>query len=216
MALALSKSQIERLGVRLIAQAEPTDADIDLLHQLLGDYEALLDRAVALVRDAADVSPTSRVKNTGTILENLHRHGGSWLKSMQDIAGMRIVDAGGRADQDRLVARLVAAFDLEPRRPKVVDRRADPTHGYRAVHVIVFPDGVPVEIQVRTQLQHEWADMFEKLADRAGREIRYGDPPQHWRTEAQREAYPAVLLDLYRSAYRLRETTVALALVHAD
>jgi hypothetical protein len=27
-----------------------------------------------------------------------------------------------------------------------------------AVHVVVFPHGVPVEIQVRTRWQHEWAD----------------------------------------------------------
>jgi ppGpp synthetase/RelA/SpoT-type nucleotidyltranferase len=37
----------------------------------------------------------------------------------------------------------------------VIDRRAEPMHGYRAVHVIVFPDGAPIEIQVRTAWQHE-------------------------------------------------------------
>jgi hypothetical protein len=40
----------------------------------------------------------------------------------------------------------------------------------------VFPDGFPVEIQVRTRLQHEWAELFEKLADQLGRGIRYGEP----------------------------------------
>lgn len=30
------------------------------------------------------------------------------------------------------------------------NRRETPSYGYRAVHVIVFPDGIPVEIQIRT------------------------------------------------------------------
>ncbi len=52
-------------------------------------------------------------------------------------------------------------------------------HGYSAVHVIVFPEGAPVEIQVRTSWQHEWAELFEKLADLIGRGIRYGEPPEN-------------------------------------
>lgn len=47
-------------------------------------------------------------------------------------------------------------------------------HGYRAVHVIVFLDDARVEVQVRTALQHEWAEAFEKFADRVGRGVRYG------------------------------------------
>lgn len=72
------------------------------------------------------------MKNTGTILEKLQRQGGSWLKSMQDIAGMRIVHAGDRNDQDALVRALVELFADEARAPKVIDRRKNPSHGYRA------------------------------------------------------------------------------------
>jgi ppGpp synthetase/RelA/SpoT-type nucleotidyltranferase len=42
---------------------------------------------------------------------------------------------------------------------------------------VVHVDNVPVEIQVRTELQHEWAEFFEKLADHLGRGIRYGEQP---------------------------------------
>lgn len=34
----------------------------------------------------------------------------------------------------------------------------------------------PVEIQLRTARQHQWAELFEKLADKWGRAIRYGGP----------------------------------------
>ena len=77
-----------------------------------------------------------------------------------------------------MVKQIVALFDDGSRVPKIVDRRAEPMHGYRAVHVIVFPEDAPIEIQVRTEWQHEWAEFFEKLADRIGRGIRYGEPPR--------------------------------------
>jgi ppGpp synthetase/RelA/SpoT-type nucleotidyltranferase len=57
--------------------------------------------------------------------------------------------------------------------------------GYRAVHVIAYPDGYPIEIQIRTEWQHLWAEWFERLADRYGRGIRYGEPPAHGGESAQ-------------------------------
>jgi ppGpp synthetase/RelA/SpoT-type nucleotidyltranferase len=35
----------------------------------------------------------------------------------------------------------------------VMDRRKNPSYGYRAVHVIVMTQGASVEIQVRTALK---------------------------------------------------------------
>jgi ppGpp synthetase/RelA/SpoT-type nucleotidyltranferase len=175
--LSLSKSQIERLGVRLLGG--PNDADLDMLRELLGTYRVVLDETVQTVSDELGLEPTARIKNSGTILEKLQRQGGSWLKSMYDVAGMRIVGSFDRNGQDELVGQLVAVFSRDGlATPRVIDRRATPSHGYRAVHVIVFPHGVPVEIQVRTRLQHEWAEVFEKLADKVGRGIRYGEPPK--------------------------------------
>lgn len=92
---------------------------------------------------------------------------------------MRIVGDFDRRGQDGVVAQLCTLFGDEDRAPKIIDRRAVPMHGYRAVHVIVFPDGEPIEIQVRTARQHEWAELFEKLADLVGRGIRYGEPPRY-------------------------------------
>jgi len=85
-------------------------------------------------------------------------------------------------------------------------------HGYRAVHVIAFPEGVPVEIQVRTLWQHEWAELFEKLADRVGRRIRYGDPPARWWTPSEFERMDEATRRSTSVAYERRVLTVHVAL----
>jgi ppGpp synthetase/RelA/SpoT-type nucleotidyltranferase len=81
-------------------------------------------------------------------------------------------------EQDTIVSKIVETFSIT----KVIDRRKHPTHGYRAVHVIATLDERHIEIQVRTHLQDLWAQAVERLADEAGREIRYGGPP-HGRSE---------------------------------
>jgi len=221
MALPFSKSQITRLGERLVKADEPSDEDLTALSQLLLGYDDTLACALEVVRSLG-FDPTSRVKNTGTILEKLARHGGSWLKSIQDLAGMRIVLDADRRAQDEAVRMIAEAFSTTEREPKIIDRRSQPSHGYRAVHVIVYPDGIPVEIQVRTQWQHEWADMFEKLADLIGRGIRYGEPPAHWWDAVERlvqgetSEKAATMRRLYDASYRLHELMAesAVALSH--
>lgn len=182
---------------------------------MLETYAEVLADAVNAVRGGLGIAPTSRIKNTTTILEKLRRTGGSSLKNMQDVAGMRIVDSFGRSEQDALAAQVAELFSKEARAPKVIDRRAVPTHGYAAVHVVVFPAGTPVEIQIRTRWQHEWADLFEKPADKVGRGIRYGEAPTHWQTQQHLEAAPPVLRELYEVSYRLRSVVVEHAIAIA-
>ncbi len=94
------------------------------------------------------------------------------LSQVQDIAGCRVV-VSDVAAQERVVASLRDVFPDA----SVVDRRANPSHGYRAVHVIAQISGKLVEIQVRTSLQHLWAELSEKLSDVADPAIKYGGGP---------------------------------------
>lgn len=216
MPLPFTKSQIERLGERLIASTPPEQAAVDQLHELLVAYDAALSDCVGIVQGELAVETTSRVKNTGSILEKLVRQGGSWLKSIQDLAGMRIVNVFNRADQDRLVEQIVELFSQASRQPKIIDRRQAPSSGYRAVHVIIFHDGMLVEVQVRTRWQHAWAEMFEKMADRFGRGIRYGEQPDHWRDELSFVDLPErqreLANELYQASYAVRTAMVESAL----
>jgi hypothetical protein len=121
---------------------------------------------------------STRVKTKDVLLDKLRRESGMALARVQDIAGARIVVHGCRLEQDESVSRIYEHFEaITNREPRVVDRRISPSHGYRAVHVVAFIDEVPVEIQVRTELQNLWAQIVERLADRWGRGIRYGGLP---------------------------------------
>jgi len=212
----LSKAKMEQLGKRLVTGDQPDADDLALLHQILLARSEQLEVAIARVRTELKLAPTSRVKNTGTILEKLRRQGGWTLASMQDIAGMRIVGPFDRRGQDEIVAQLAGLFGDGTSAPKVIDRREAPMHGYRAVHVVVFPAGSPIEIQVRTARQHEWAELFEKLADLVGRGIRYGEPPQSGLVEEELGGASAAIREVIRLRLELRRATVAQALALAE
>ncbi len=91
---------------------------------------------------------------------------------MQDIAGCRIVVADINA-QDQVVPQLVGLFE----KAAVFDRRVTPSHGYRAVHVVARSLDLPIEIQVRTNLQHTWSEVSEKLSDIVDPAAKYGGGP---------------------------------------
>lgn len=48
--------------------------------------------------------------------------------------------------------------------------------------MIAIADGKPIEIQVRTALQHSWAELSEKYADVIDPAIKYGGGPELVRT----------------------------------
>jgi hypothetical protein len=172
MARSLSISQIRALGDRLRGKNPARPDDLELLQQLRADHDRPLQLAETVLRERLELRATSRLKTVQTIVEKLVREK-TRLSVMQDIAGLRTVDDLTLEQQDKLAARIAAAFD----KAETDDRRVRPSYGYRAVHVIVELEGCPVEIQVRTRLQDLWAQAMEILGDAWGRQIRYGLPP---------------------------------------
>lgn len=165
---SLTKSQINRLGERL-RKGGYTEQDIRLLDAFRLSIGGAFKAVIAIVRDNLKLEPTERAaKSTSSIVEKLRREK-SRLSAIQDVAGCRLV-AADLAEQDRIVAALCEHFP----QAKVIDRRKTPSHGYRAVHVVVRSDGWPIEIQVRTQLQHMWAEFSEKLSDVIDPALKYG------------------------------------------
>lgn len=118
---------------------------------------------------------TSRAKTLDTLREKLRRDRSTPLSNVQDIAGVRF-EAEMSLSEQRAVAETIARmFDHDPDHA-VHDLLSAPHSGYRALHVwLRLPERV--EVQVRTQLQGAWANLYEEAGDLFGREIRYGEPP---------------------------------------
>lgn len=166
--MELTKTKIDKIGERL----RDGELDAEILVQL-SHYRNKFSDSYRLVegvlRDHRKLQVSGRpAKSTTAIVEKLRRESAR-LSQIQDIAGCRVI-VPGMITQDEVVDDLSVLLE----RPKVIDRRENPSHGYRAVHIVTFAFGLPVEVQVRTKLQHIWADISEKLADQYGQDIKYG------------------------------------------
>jgi len=174
MAEKLSTSQINKLGERL-RKGQARDDDLRALDTFRRSFTSAYDRVFHELSKSG-LTPGGRpAKSTPSIIAKLNRERGR-LSKMQDIAGCRI-EVDNLVEQDRVVADLVAKFS----NATVRDRRIKPSHGYRAVHLVVDSGGFLVEIQVRTPLQHGWASAVEKLADTIDPDIKYGGGPDEFR-----------------------------------
>jgi ppGpp synthetase/RelA/SpoT-type nucleotidyltranferase len=197
MPLPASKSQINKLGKRLAKGGDISTEDAAMLEELIVCHQEALEQARPRLSGLDDIvggqlAITSRPKTTGTIIEKLRRSPTGPLANIQDLAGFRIVGAFSFSQQDELAREIVSRFPADPAEPDIRDRRADPSHGYRAVHVVVCVDGVNIEIQIRTLHQHMWANLMERLADRLGRQVRYGGAPVPPPGMTQKEAEDVV------------------------
>jgi putative GTP pyrophosphokinase len=171
----LSNAQIDRLGERLRRQ-EYGEAELRLLDEYRRTFGSAYDHVVETIQRIAGVAASGRpAKSTSSIVEKLNRES-IRLSQMQDIAGCRAV-VTDVVEQDRTVSAIAAALEGVT----VLDRRLKPSHGYRAVHLIVRENNKPIEIQVRTALQHVWAELSEKCADMIDPSIKYGGGPQPYR-----------------------------------
>ncbi len=151
-----------------------SDDDLRMLDDYRGSFELPYRNVVSVCRDSLRLTVSGRPsKSTIAIIDKLRRESVR-LSQIQDIAGCRIVvESADRQD------RVVEALKVFVANHRVIDRNRSPSHGYRAVHVVAIVDGLPVEIQVRTAFQHQWAELSEKFSDISGAEVKYGlgDPP---------------------------------------
>jgi ppGpp synthetase/RelA/SpoT-type nucleotidyltranferase len=167
LAREFSKSQVDRLGERL--REASTELDLKLLDEYRLAFREAYEHVVRTLRDELHLEPTGRAaKSTSSVIEKLRRES-IRLSQVQDLAGCRIV-VRDVAEQNAVVASLRKAFP----EATIIDRRAAPSHGYRAVHVVVRASGRLVEIQVRTELQHLWAELSEQFADAYDPQLKYG------------------------------------------
>jgi ppGpp synthetase/RelA/SpoT-type nucleotidyltranferase len=176
MPLPVTKGEFNRLGTRLIAADIPSETDLRDLAAALAVYQQTLEQVKTHLHTLG-FAPSGRVKTTTTMTDKLRRTHGMELSRMQDLAGARLV-VHDLAAQDEARDKISEFYARENYPCRVIDRRADPRFGYRAIHLVVRVDDVLTEIQIRTDLQDSWAQIVERLADHWGRGIRYGQDPE--------------------------------------
>lgn len=120
---------------------------------------------------------SQRLKRIPTILDKLRREPKMALGRMHDVGGCRAVlrDLGE-------VYRLLDRYQKHPSPQApivaVTDYIEKPKpDGYRGVHVIVKYHDRRIEVQLRTQVQHEWAYTVESVTSRFGLAIKSGGGP---------------------------------------
>lgn len=171
----VSRSQITNLGSRL-RRGTTLEDDDDLLRSWIRSHDSPLREVSGILAVELALQNTPRLKTRRTLEEKLVREKTN-LVNMDDVAGIRL-DSSACGITSRMVQDEVADM-VRGRFPtcKVKDRRASPRHGYRAVHIVVRHGQRLIEVQVRTELQHQWAEITEKLGDIVGRGLRYGEMP---------------------------------------
>lgn len=167
--MRLSRAAVDKIGESLRSRRHDPAAQAELLL-----YCEQVRLATTTVRGIVINSTTSNVvsrdgKSFRSIIEKLLRQSVR-LSQIQDIEGCRcVVDT--IVEQDALYRRIDAQFETM----KIDDKRKFPTNGYRAVHLIPMVGGERYEIQIRSRLQHSWAQAIETIADREGQaNFKYG------------------------------------------
>ncbi len=168
----LSRSAAGRLGERL-RQGTKDPSDFAELVVYCQQVKLATAQVLPIVRSATVATAVDRSgKSFLSIVEKLRRQS-IRLPQIQDIEGCRVI-VDSRSEQDALSLRLQALLAD----PQVDDRRANPTHGYRAVHIVPRIGGERYEIQIRTKLQHVWAQLVELWAEKVDRDLKYGGGPE--------------------------------------
>lgn len=170
MSAVLTISQLNKIGERLRKNQE-TDADLRALDDFRLSFEPAYRQVFNHLHQKGLKVGGRAGKSTLSIRAKLIRER-TRLSRMQDIAGCRVV-VDNVAEQDRVTSELKQTF----LKHEILDRRTRPSHGYRAVHLVAYLSGLPVEIQIRTVLQHAWAEVSEKISDVLDADIKYGGGP---------------------------------------
>lgn len=126
------------------------------------------------------INPAQRLKRLAQIVNKLARHSGMKLARMQDIGGCRAVLANAE-EVERIAERIRDHWSPVG----TADYREDPRDsGYRALHLIVKKedrqisgDQRLVEIQLRTENEHRWAEAVARTGSRLGYALQDGDGP---------------------------------------
>lgn len=153
----------------------------------MNTFQATLRQKLKSVDPGAIVA--QRLKRAPSIILKLQRFEGMKLARMQDIGGLRAVVRSVAKVKKLETAYRTAHFkhELISSKDYLKEPKAD---GYRGIHLIYryandgAPDynGLSLELQLRTRLQHAWATAVETMGTFLGQALKSGQGEQEWRS----------------------------------
>lgn len=184
-----SKTQVKRAG-ELIGSGAGTDEEIEAARAKISNFRSAhgypLLSVTMHVRDKAtavtsDVVVARRLKRLPTVLDKLERQPHMNVTTMQDLGGCRVVLWS--VEEVYELVRSLEAAKPQSKITRIKDYIAEPqTTGYRGVHLVysygaskLEYQGLKVEVQVRTELQHAWATSVETMDLFSGSRLKYND-----------------------------------------
>lgn len=192
-----SKSQVNRAGEILVTPDAYSEEEQEWAGRVLANwrachgypintFQATLRQKLKAIDDNAIVA--QRLKRAPSIILKLQRFDGMQLARMQDIGGLRAV-VGSVARVRKLEAAYRNAqfkHALTSSKNYVDEPKED---GYRSIHLIYryVNDGAPsynglsLELQLRTRLQHAWATAVETMGTFLGQALKSGQGEREWR-----------------------------------
>lgn len=191
-----SKSQINRAGDILVLDVATEDdrrfadevlANFRAAHGYpINTFQATLRAKLRGIDEKAIVA--QRLKRTPSIVLKLKRFDGMKLARMQDIGGLRaVVSTVARVRKlERSYRGSRFSHELVSSKDYLAEPKSD---GYRGIHLIYRYanasvseyDGLSLELQIRTRLQHAWATAVETMGTFLGQALKSGQGEQQWR-----------------------------------
>jgi ppGpp synthetase/RelA/SpoT-type nucleotidyltranferase len=186
--VALSKSRIDKAGRSLAHPAELTieamELEEDFDEYRISHLEPLslttLELQQWLHGYGGSYYIAQRVKRKPQIVRKLRRLSVR-LTQLQDVGGCRII-VENNEDVDRLIGFIqenvskVGSFAL--RRVTDYRERGRDETGYRSAHLLLERNGRSLELQIRSRIQHYWAESIERTSVIYGKHLKEqeGDP----------------------------------------
>jgi hypothetical protein len=194
--LEYSPDQVDAAGRALISPASH-DQELAEALKIIGNWRVchnhpLLTFRIGLERRAKKANARSivaqRLKRLSSIKSKLERKDDLVLSQMQDIAGCRAVL--GNVSQVRMVVDAYKKSWIRHKLERADDYIETPKYsGYRGIHLIYsynsdrndIYNGLKVEIQLRSQLQHAWATAVETVDLFTLQALKSGQGNRRWR-----------------------------------
>ena len=197
-----SKSKTDSAGV-VLCNKESSEEDKNNALEILSNWRAahsypmhIFKKRLKRISEKIDNNALSaqRLKRVPSIIKKLHRkYGGNKatmkLTQMQDIAGCRAVMSNVRLAKS-LYQDYYIKGDLKHKKVNEKDYISNPKEdGYRSIHLIYkynsdkgkdIYNGLLVEVQIRSKLQHIWATAVETVGFFTGQAIKSNEGEKEW------------------------------------